>query len=181
MKLYHYDFTGNKTFEKVRDIFCFGCFTGQRFSDIANLQRSDIKGSVWQLRTAKTKDSLEIPLNRYAIEILGKYKDQDMILPVISNQKTNFYIKQICKALGFNDIIKQTMYRGAERVVFTEPKYEYISMHTARRTFVTLALQKGMLQEVIMEITGHKDYKTFRKYVKITSKEKYTQMKAIWG
>jgi len=58
--------------------------------------------------------------------------------------------------------------------------YELISTHTARRTFVTLSLEKGMRPEVVMEITGHKDYKTMKKHIKITSKVKHNEIKNVW-
>ena len=50
----------------------------------------------------------------------------------------------------------------------TRPKYELIGTHTARRTFVTLALEGGMRLETLMGITGHKDYKMLPWYLKIT-------------
>lgn len=54
-------------------------------------------------------------------------------------------------------------------------------MHMARRTFVTLSLEMGMRGEVTMEITGHKSYSTFRRYIKLASKEKEKEMKAVWN
>ena len=60
------------------------------------------------------------------------------------------------------------------------PKWEFISTHTARRTFVTLSLEKGMRPEVLMTITGHKDNKTMKKYLKIVSKVKEREMNNIW-
>ena len=50
----------------------------------------------------------------------------------------------------------------------TRPKYELIGTHTARRIFVTLALEGGLWLETLMRITGHKDYKVLNRYLKIT-------------
>ena len=61
-----------------------------------------------------------------------------------------------------------TQHKGSERVATTRPKYELIGTHTARRTFVTLALEGGMRPETLMRITGHKDYKMLHRYLKIT-------------
>ncbi len=72
-------------------------------------------------------------------------------------------------------------YRGIEKVEFLEPKYKFVCMHTARRTFVTLCLEKGMRPETVMSITGHKGYKTFKKYIKITDEVKMMKMNKIWG
>ena len=74
-----------------------------------------------------------------------------------------------------------TKYRGAEEVKYEKSKWEFLSSHCGRRTFVTLSLEKGMRAETVMAITGHKSYKTFKKYIKITSKVKVVEMKQIWN
>jgi len=179
--IYNLGLSNNTTLEKVRDVFCFGCFTGQRFSDIVNLQRKDIRASTWALHSYKTKDHLLIPLNLFASAILDKYKNNENPLPIISHQKTNMYIKEICKLAKIDEILTVVKYRGAERIETTAPKYNFITTHTARRTFVTLSLEKGMRPETLMEITGHKDYKTFKRYIKITSKVKEIEMNNTWN
>lgn len=180
MKLYYLDLSGNKTLDKVRDVFLFQCFTGQRFSDIAEIKRDDIKNNSWYLHTYKTKDIIEIPLTELALEILDKYKANEKPLPIISHQKTNQLLKEVCKLAGIDEPITIVRYRGNQRIEINKPKYEFISTHTARRTFVTLSLEKGMKAETIMEITGHKNYKTFKKYLKITSKVKHNEMNKYW-
>ena len=181
-ELFHiYNFIlNNKRLESVRDVFCFGCFTGARFSDVSKLTKDDIKQNAWHLRTTKTRDKLEIPLNEFALEILEKYTSQGRMLPIMSNQKINLYLKQLGKLLDINEQTTKTMYRGAEPVVLNKEKWEFISTHTARRTFVTLSLEKGMRPEVLMSITRHKDYKTMKKYLKIVSKVKETEMNSVW-
>jgi len=186
MTIYSYDFSkekdlsNRKTLEKIRDVFCFQCFTGQRFSDIENLKRDDIKNDSWFLRTYKTKDIIEIPLTPLAKEILNRYKKDSKPLPVISHQKTNDLIKDVCEKAEINEPLTITRYRGNERIEISKPKHKFISTHTARRTFVTLSLEKGMKPDTIMEITGHTSYKTFKKYIKITSKVKHQEMNKFW-
>ena len=180
MSIYYLDLSKEKTLEKVRDVFCFQCFTGQRFSDIENLKKDDIKGDSWNLRTYKTKDIIEIPLTPLAKEILNIYKDNSIPLPIISHQKTNNLIKIICGKAGINEPITLVRYRGNERIDAIKPKHEFITTHTARRTFVTISLEKGMKADTIMEITGHTSYKTFKKYIKITSKVKHQEMNKYW-
>lgn len=186
MNIYSFDFstvkgiTNQDTLKKVRDVFCFQCFTGQRFSDIENLKRDDIKNDSWFLHTYKTKDIIEIPLTPLAKEILERYKNNPQPLPVISHQKTNDLIKDVCKYAKINEPVTLVRYRGHERIEETKPKYQFITTHTARRTFVTISLEKGMKPETIMEITGHTSYKTFKKYVKITSKVKHQEMNKYW-
>jgi integrase len=166
---------------RVRDLFVFQCFTGVRFSDIENLSRDDIKGSTWNLRTQKTKDIIQIPLSGFALSILAKYGDWEKPLPVISNQKMNMYLKELCKKAKINDTVKIVQYRGKERIEKTFKKYEIIGSHTARRTFISLSLQKGMKPDVIMAITGHKTYRMMQKYLKIADETKRDEMDKVWG
>ena len=180
MKIYSLDLSNDKTLSNVRDVFLFQCFTGQRFSDIENLKRDDIKNDSWNLHTYKTKDIIEIPLTPLAKEILERYKLNPQPLPVLSHQKTNNFIKDVCKLAGIDESITLVRYRGNERIETIKPKYDFITTHTARRTFVTLSLEKGMKADTIMEITGHTNYKTFRKYIKITSKVKHQEMNKFW-
>lgn len=189
MNIYYLDFNtvtiedknlSINTLIKVRDVFCFQALTGQRFSDIENLKRDDIKNDSWFLHTYKTKDIIEIPLTPLAKDILNRYKDNPKPLPVISHQKTNNIIKVICRLAKINEPITLVKYRGKERIEITKPKSDFITTHTARRTFVTISLEKGMKADTIMEITGHTSYKTFKKYIKITSKVKHLEMNKYW-
>ncbi len=65
--------------ERVRDVFCFSCYTGLRFSDVSQLTKKDFKKNLVRVRTAKTKDILTIPLLPQAIAILEKYNYQATI------------------------------------------------------------------------------------------------------
>jgi len=180
MRLYEFDLSDNKRLEQVRDVFCFGCFTGLRYSDIAQLKKAHVKGEEIHFTSVKTNDKLIVPLNDFSKEILKKY---DFNLPVISNQKTNKYLKDVCKIeeLELDEEVILNKKSGAEDKEFIEPKYNFISTHTARRTFVTLSLQKDMRPEVVMSITGHKDWKTFKKYIKLIPKVKLVEMKRVWN
>lgn len=181
MKLHQLDLSNKPRLENVRDAFCIGCFTGLRFSDIKNLRMKDIRNNKITINTFKTRETLQIPLNKFAKSIIDKYKDEPNFLHIISNQKMNVYLKELCQLAEINQPITLTKYRGTERVEKTQPKFEFISTHTARRTFVTLSLEKGMRPEIVMKITGHKSYKTFKKYIKITDKVKGAEMERIWN
>lgn len=178
MKIYELKLDKNKRLEQVRDAFCFGCFTGLRHSDISSLKKANIKGENIIMTSFKTREQLEIPLNDFSKQLLKKY---DYQFPVISNQKFNDYIKEVGKLADISDPIILTKYKGAEEVKFEKPKWEYLSSHCGRRTFVTLSLEKGMRAETVMAITGHKSYKTFKRYIKITSKVKEVEMNRIWS
>jgi integrase len=163
----------------VRENFCFACFTGLRYSDMLRLQSENIKEDYIEVVTEKTRDFLKIPLNHYAKALL---KRNDGQLPKLyTNAWTNFYLKELGKLAKINEQTQIIKYRGVEKVEFIEPKYKFLGTHTARRTFVTLCLEKGMRPETVMSITGHKDYKTFKKYIKLTDKVKLVEMNNIWS
>ena len=67
-------------------------------------------------------------------------------------------------------------FKGGERIEDIVPKFEVLTSHVARKTFITNALEKGMKAEVVMEISGHKDYKIFKRYVKIANEHKKKEM-----
>jgi len=180
MKLYGYKFESGRL-TRAKDIFVFQCFTGVRYSDIQNLSRVDIKRSTWHLYTQKTGDIIKIPLNSYALSILAKYSDLDTPLPQLSNQKMNDYLKEFCKIAEIDEEVKIVKYRGGEREESIHKKYEVIGSHTARRTFITLSLQRGMKAEVIMKITGHTTHKMMNKYLKITDSHTRDEMDKVWG
>jgi integrase len=163
--------------DRARDLFCFGCFTGLRFSDIASMDKNNIKDDEIQVRTQKTKDMLSIPLIPQAASILKKYNNS---LPVISNQKLNKALKALGKVAEIKQEIAIQRYRGAKRLDSKIPKHKLITTHTARRTFITLSLEKGIRPEVVMSITGHKDYRTFKAYIKITDTIKRESLLNAW-
>ncbi len=180
MTLYNFDFNEDRL-NRVRDLFIFQCFTGVRYSDLKNISREDIYNATWKVRTQKTHQIIEIPLNAYAISVLEKYSENVKPLPVISNQKMNDYLKEICKQAGIDDLVKIIKYKGSERIENLYKKYEVVGTHTARRTFISLSLQKGMKPDVIMAITGHSSYKMMQKYLKIADQHKREEMDKTWG
>lgn len=177
MNLFELDLTNNKRLEIIRDYFCFSCFTGLRYSDLSKVRKNSIKDDELTIVAEKTGEKIIVPLNEYAIEILKKY---DYTLRVISNQKTNDNLKDLGELAGIDDKILIVKFRGKERIETEKPKHEFISTHTGRRTFIILSLEKGMRAETVMAITGHKDYRTFKKYIKITDKIKRIEMNMAW-
>ena len=163
--------------ERVRDVFLFQCFTGLRYSDVFNLRRSDIKGDHIEVTTVKTSDSLIIELNNHSKAILDKYKDvafeYDKVLPVITNQKMNDYLKELA---GIDEPIRQTYYKGNERIDDVTPKYALLGTHAGRRTFICNALALGIPPQVVMKWTGHSDYKAMKPYIDIADDIKANAM-----
>ncbi|WP_428741866.1 tyrosine-type recombinase/integrase [Tenacibaculum sp.] len=182
MKLYNYEFESTRL-KHVRDSYCFGCFTGLRFSDIKALKPSNVFKTHIKITVQKTRSiDHKIPLNQFALQILERYKDTIYEpLPVISGQKFNKYIKECCEAVGIDTPTTVTRYIGQRRVDKTEPKHKFITSHTARKTFVTNSLILGMKEMVVRNITGHKKEESFRKYVKIAEDFKKQEMDNTWN
>ena len=172
--------SNKQALERVRDVFLFQCFTGLRYSDVFNLRRSDIKGDHIEVTTVKTSDSLIIELNNHSKAILDKYKDvafeDDKVLPVITNQKMNDYLKELAELAGIDEPVRQTYYRGNERIDEVTPKYALLGTHAGRRTFICNALALGIPPQVVMKWTGHSDYKAMKPYIDIADDIKANAM-----
>jgi integrase len=179
--LYNLDLSGSRKLAQVRDVFCMAITTGLRYSDIKQLKREHIKNNEIRLTVTKTKTPLLIPLNPYSLAILDKYADMEKPLPVISNAKTNEYLKELCEKAEINDPIQIVRFRGPKREEKTYPKYELISFHTGRKSFCTLSLERGMSAEQVMKISGHKTYASFSRYVNVTEKLTRIVMGKAWG
>ena len=184
MKVWTYDVpTGLSHLAKTRDIFCLCCFTSLRYSDAVRLKREDIHDDCIFITSVKTRDSLKIELNRYSREILEKYKNMQFpdgkALPAISNQKMNNYLKELCKNCGIDSPVHLTYYKCAERHDITVPKYELITTHAGRRTFICNALALGIPPQVVMKWTGHNDYKAMKPYIDIADSVKAEAMRAF--
>ncbi len=180
-KLKDYQIPQDKQYlERVRDVFLFCCFSSLRYSDVRNLKRCDVKSDHIEVTTVKTADNLIIELNNYSKTILEKYKDvqfeDDMVLPVISNQKMNDYLKELGELAEIDEPVRETYYKGNERIDEIFPKYALLSTHAGRKTFICNALALGIPAEVVMKWTGHSDYKAMKPYIDIADDIKASAM-----
>ena len=101
-KLYNLDLENNKRLKQVRDVFCIECYTGLRYSETKKINKDSKNGKFLKLFTKKTTDSLTIPLRNEAIKILDNYFNNNLPLPVITNQKMNDYLKELGKLCEFD-------------------------------------------------------------------------------
>lgn len=144
--------------ELVRDIFVFSCFTGLAYIDVANLKPEHIvtlDGKEWIMtRRQKTKVESNVLLLEVPKSIIAKYEGQtareDMLFPILSNQKMNSYLKEIADICG----IKKNL-----------------TFHLARHTFATLCLSKGVPMESVSKMLGHTNIRTTQIYARITNKK----------
>lgn len=166
--------------ERVRDVFCFCCFTSLRYSDVAKLKRSHVYKDHIRVVTKKTNDSLKIELNQYSRAILDKYKgvefDDELALPIISNQKMNDHLKEIGRIAGLDSPVTLTYFKANERYDETYPKHELLTTHAGRRTFICNALMFGIAPDIVMKWTGHSDYNAMKPYIAIADKAKANAM-----
>lgn len=172
--------TEKQYLERVRDVFFFCCWTGLRHSDVYNLRKSNVKKDHIELTTIKTSDTLRIDLNKHSRAILAKYADvvfpNGKVLPVISNQKMNDYLKELGILAELTEPITQTYYCQRERIEETRPKHELLCTHTGRRSFICNALALGIPPQVVMKWTGHSDYSAMKPYIAVADSIKSKEM-----
>lgn len=166
---------------RVRDVFIFCCFSGLRYSDVAKLRRCDVHDGYISVVTQKTADALRIELNTHSAAILAKYRDDTAeptspALPVPCNVRMNKYLKELGEAAGLNQMTRTLTFHGNERVEGYVPKWQLLTTHVARRTFVVTALQLGIAPEVIMRWTGHNSYESMKPYIAIVDELKRRSM-----
>ena len=181
MKMYSYPIPSQKEYlQRVRDVFCFCCFTSLRYSDVQNLKRSDIVGDTLHITTVKTSDTLQIELNKYSKAILQRYEaipyEGKKALPVISNQRMNDYLKELGEMCGIDEPQTVVYFKGSERIEEVYPKYELLGTHAGRRTFICNALAMGIPANVVMKWTGHSDYKAMKPYIDVADNIKAKEM-----
>lgn len=179
--IYNLDLSENKKLDPVRDVFCFSCATGLRYSDLSQLRKVHIKKDCIRMTAAKTNQKLTIPLNPISYAILQKYAERHLPLPIISNQKTNDYIKEIGELAGIDSPVEKVRMQGIKKITKVYKKYELLSIHVGRKTFITLSLEKGAAIQEVMAFSGHASFKSVKRYVDVNENRKKTVMAATWG
>lgn len=147
--------------EIVKDIFVFSCLTGIRWSDLITLNKNDIKelpqGLMIVKKAEKTDDDFSVFLNKISKNILEKY---DYNFNRMTNPAFNRILKEFLKSTElFNDESK--FKQGKRRL----QRWEIISIHRGRDTFITMLLEENVPLNVIMKYTGHKQLSTLEKYI----------------
>ncbi|OIP02053.1 MAG: hypothetical protein AUJ98_02630 [Bacteroidetes bacterium CG2_30_33_31] len=147
--------------EKVRDFFVFSCFTGLAYADVKKLTGNEIirteRGYWIKTKRQKTRGMANIPLLPIPISIINKYNnideliDNDQVLPILSNQKLNAYLKELADLTGIT---------------------KNLSYHVARHTFATtVTLMNGVPIESVSKMLGHKDIKSTQHYARIVDQK----------
>lgn len=154
----------------VKDLFIFSCFTGMAYADVKKLVKGEIERTpdgMWWIKTRrqKTKQRSQIPLLMPAKQIIDKYTDldllksNDLVLPVLSNQKLNAYLKEVAVLSGIE---------------------KNLTFHVARHTFATtVTLQNGVSIESVSRMLGHSNIKTTQHYARVVDKKIARDMMAM--
>jgi site-specific recombinase XerD len=154
----------------VRDIFLFSCFTGLAYIDVKNLTKSHISigidGDKWIFtHRQKTETASKIPILPLTQMIIDKYENypqcinEDKLLPILSNQKMNAYLKEIAAVC---EIEKE------------------LTFHIARHTFATtVTLTNGVPIESVSKMLGHKNLRTTQHYAKVLDRKVSEDMKIL--
>ena len=155
---------------QIRDIFLFSCYTGLAYIDIFKLSPQDITigidGEKWIItHRTKTETRSPIPLLPQALEIIARYRNKpdlvahNKLLPVISNQKTNAFLKEIAALCGIT---------------------KNLTFHMARHTFATtVTLTNGVPIETVSKMLGHTSIETTQIYSKVVDTKISHDMKQL--
>jgi len=153
--------------EQVRDVFIFSCFCGLAYIDVKNLTKENIRtsfdGNLWIMtKRQKTDTTVNVPVLQIPKMILDKYDGKlpgGKLLPVISNQKLNSYLKEIADVCGIQ---------------------KNLTFHLARHTFATTTtLAKGVPIETVSKMLGHTNIETTQIYARITNSKISNDMKGL--
>ena len=154
----------------VRDVFIFCCYTGLSYVDVEKLTLKnivkDFDGEYWiNIDRTKTGSPSNVPLLPKALKLIEKYKDEpnvlvcNRLLPVISNQRINAYLKELAILSGIE---------------------KNLTFHSARHTFATtVTLSNGIPLETVSAMLGHKNFRTTQIYAKVVQEKISKDMKQL--
>ena len=170
---------------RVRDAFAFCCYTGLRYSDLSDLHAGNLHewdgGKVLRLTQTKTRTKVSIYLTPPALALLAKYEGTRVrLLPVLANQVMNRYLKRIARLAGVVTAVELVESVGGRVMKTQVEKWELVTMHTARHTFATQSLLRGMPMEVLQKVLGHSKIQTTMLYAKVVEDLQHQTMRRIW-
>lgn len=164
----------------VQLMYLFCCFTGLRYSDAVRLSWSQVHDTYFDLVTKKTNDRLKIELNNYSSGVLRMCREElvsdTAVFRRVDLSTYERSLRRMFQDLGFDEPVTIEYYRGNVRETVEKPKYQLLTSHTARKTFVVNALTLGVPVVVVMRWTGHKTLKAMAPYTKIVDEVKEAQM-----
>ncbi len=185
--LLNLDLSNSERLCNARDWLIIGVWTGLRVSDLLSLSKNKIEDdNNIHVTTFKTNTLVIIPLHSQVKKILERRGGE--FPKIISDQKFNIYIKEVCSLAGINKITEGSKVTALDingKNVYRKtngrfPKYELVSSHICRRSFATNLYGK-IDTYTIMQITGHKSERQFLEYIKTTSTEHAQKLQELWN
>ncbi len=167
---------------RARKLFVVGCWTGLRVENYLSIDpelQFDLEKGFIHAIANKNGPKLKIPMHKLVRQIV----ERDGFPQTISQQKFNKQIKIIGMIAKINENVIYSRTEGGRRVEYSQPKYELITTHTARRSFASNLLGRGIPKQFIMAVTGHTTEKSFNKYTQAIQKDLMTEKLAdydIW-
>lgn len=155
-------------YDLARDWFVLDCFMGLRVSDLLAISERDFEGDYFEFVNKKTGAQVALPVHPFVREVIKKYGG---IPPKISDVKLNKYIKEVAKKAKLNSTFIYTITKGGRLQTIRCKKWEMVSSHTCRRSFITILLKLGLAHAKVMRLAGIKRYQTLMRYFKQTPKE----------
>ncbi|HRQ17682.1 MAG TPA: tyrosine-type recombinase/integrase [Agriterribacter sp.] len=162
---------------RVRDWFVLGCYVGLRVSDLLRLKQINITGDNIVIENNKTGAIVTVPIHPTAKKILEKYGGFPR---EISDQELNRKIKEVAQACGMTETILFSITKGGIRKVIPYAKFDMISTHTCRRTFITYLISIGVQDSIIMMLAGIKSHATLARYNKLTPAQAADVVANLW-
>ena len=175
--IYNLDLSKLPKLEDTRNYFVIGCLTALRFADWSRVSTDLIKDSVLTMRSLKTDETQIILVHKYVQAILNKYNGT---LPEpLDNQKTNRYIRLICKEAKINTVYEKKYTKGGKRHIDKLEKWQMCSTHTARRSACSNLVDQGINPYDVKKVSGHRNVKSLEDYVKRDESQLIEALKKI--
>ena len=133
-------------------------------------------------KTYKTNKDVQLPLLPFVAKIFLKYQEKyPTALPTVTEQKLNKYLKEIGKLGGLTYLEERIRLKDGKQVKEVKEKYKFMSSHMCRRNFICLLAKAGETAETIMDLSGHSDYKSFKKYLKFFNVDRFKVIQRALG
>jgi site-specific recombinase XerD len=167
-KMYDQNLSYNPKMEICRDWFIIDCYTGLRISDLKLLGSKNMQGEFITIVNEKTDTKVVLPVHPYVRALISKYNG---FPPKMNDQEINDEIKDVAEICGIDKTELYTVTEGGKRKDYYLKRYQMVSNHTARRSFITNLIKAGVEHTMIMKLAGIVKFETLSRYIKLSAEE----------
>lgn len=163
--------------ELTRDRILLQISTGLRVGDLFTIQPHNVGKEVITIspektRQTKKKNQTNIKLFPLAKKVLAKYHNDTTKKPFkVADQNYNKSIKDLLEIVGIDSIVEVLEFEGFEAKKVNKKKFEVMTSHNFRDTFITTAIRKNVPISIILEWTNQSSYEVMKKYINLTKKD----------